>query len=82
MRAIEELLETVDGFDLVSVFVFNLWPVKPDNLITPGRVVDAVPGAVSGMNVVHFAQNRDETGNDSMVHFLFKFRSLRYDLLN
>ena len=51
VRAIEELLAAVDGFDLVSGFVFNLSPGKPDNLITHWHVVDAMPGAVSGKPV-------------------------------
>ena len=54
VRAIEELLAAVDGFDLVSGFVFNLPPGKPDNLVTPRHVVDAMPGAVSGKPVEAF----------------------------
>jgi dihydroorotate dehydrogenase len=57
VRAIEELLEAVDGFDLVSGFIFNLSPGKPDNLITPRHVVDAMPGAVSGKPVETFLNN-------------------------
>jgi len=48
VHAIEELLAAADGFDFVSGFVFNLAPGKPDNLKTPTRVTDPLPGATSG----------------------------------
>jgi dihydroorotate dehydrogenase len=57
VRAIEELLEAVDGFELVSGFDFNLSPGKPDNLITARHVVDAMPGTVSGKPVEAFLNN-------------------------
>ena len=50
VRAIEDLLEAVDGVGFVSGFVFNLPPGKPETLTfqTPRQVVEAMPGAVSG----------------------------------
>jgi dihydroorotate dehydrogenase (fumarate)/dihydroorotate dehydrogenase len=51
VRAIEGLLEAVEGFALVSGFVFNLPPGKPDALLTPRRTVARMPGAVSGKPV-------------------------------
>lgn len=57
VRAIETLLEAVDGFDVVSGFIFNLSPGKPGNLITPGHILDAMPGAVSGKPVEAFLNN-------------------------
>lgn len=54
VQAIEELLEAIDGFGLVSGFVFNLPPGKPDNLMTPGHVIDNMPGAVSGKPIEAF----------------------------
>jgi dihydroorotate dehydrogenase len=57
VRAIEALLEAVDGFDLVSGFIFNLSPGKPGNLITRGYVLEAMPGAVSGKPVEAFLNN-------------------------
>jgi len=54
VQRIEALLEAVDGFNLVSGFIFNLSPGKPDNLITPRHLLDAMPGAVSGKPVEAF----------------------------
>ncbi|UCD28465.1 MAG: quinone-dependent dihydroorotate dehydrogenase [Planctomycetota bacterium] len=51
IRAIEELLETVEGEDFVSGFIFNLPPGKPDNLKTPQNIHDTMTGAVSGKPV-------------------------------
>ena len=51
VRAIDTLLEAVEGIDLVSGFIFNLAPGKPDELLTPGHIVDAMPGAVAGKPV-------------------------------
>lgn len=48
---IEMLLEAAEGHDFVSGFVFNLPAGKPDNLVTPKAVWDAMPGAVSGKPV-------------------------------
>lgn len=48
IAAIERVLEAADGFDLVSGFIFNLAPVKPDTLSTPPPVWQNLPGAVSG----------------------------------
>ena len=51
VRAIENLLEAVEGLSLVSGFVFNLAPGKPDKLLTPGHIVEPMPGAISGKPV-------------------------------
>lgn len=51
IRAIEELLEVVEGVRLVSGFVFNLAPGKADKLLTPRHVMDPMPGAISGKPV-------------------------------
>ena len=51
VRAIEELLEAVDGADFVSGFAFNLPPGKPEGLKTPRHLVEEMPGAVAGKPV-------------------------------
>jgi dihydroorotate dehydrogenase (fumarate)/dihydroorotate dehydrogenase len=51
VRAIEALLEAVDGFEFVSGFVFNLAPGKPDGLATPHVIADPLPGACAGKPV-------------------------------
>jgi dihydroorotate dehydrogenase len=51
VRAIENLLETIEGVSLVSGFVFNLAPGKPDKLLTPSNIVEPLPGAISGKPV-------------------------------
>jgi dihydroorotate dehydrogenase len=48
IRRIEEVLQAVEGQSLVSGFVFNSPPGKPDSLVTPRRVVEVMPGAVCG----------------------------------
>lgn len=48
IEAIERVLEAADAFDLVSGFIFNLSPTKPDGLKTPRSVWHNLPGAVSG----------------------------------
>jgi dihydroorotate dehydrogenase (fumarate)/dihydroorotate dehydrogenase len=51
MRRIEEILEAVDEFSWVSGFVFNAPPGKPNGLLTPRRLVEVMPGAVTGKPV-------------------------------
>lgn len=51
VAAIERLLEAVEGVGLVSGFVFNLAPGKPDALVTPREIVEPMPGAVAGKPV-------------------------------
>lgn len=51
LPAIEMVLDAVQGFDFVSGFMFNLPPVKPDNLHTPREIWRDWPGAVSGRPV-------------------------------
>jgi dihydroorotate dehydrogenase (fumarate)/dihydroorotate dehydrogenase len=51
IRAIEDLLEAVDGFDFVSGFMFNLAPGKSVALKTPAKVWENMPGAVAGRPV-------------------------------
>ena len=46
--AIEQLLETVDPFPMVSGFMFNLPPGKPAGLRTPRSVWESMPGSISG----------------------------------
>jgi dihydroorotate dehydrogenase (fumarate)/dihydroorotate dehydrogenase len=46
--AIEQLLETVDPFPMVSGFTFNLPPGKPADLRTPRSAWESMPGSVSG----------------------------------
>ncbi|MFZ5829786.1 MAG: quinone-dependent dihydroorotate dehydrogenase, partial [Planctomycetota bacterium] len=48
VAAIEQLLESVEPFPLVSGFMFNLPPGKPPGLKTPRSVWEAMPGAVAG----------------------------------
>ena len=48
VAAIEQLLEAVEPFRLVSGFIFNLPPGKPTGLQTPRSVWESMPGAVSG----------------------------------
>lgn len=48
IAAIERLLEEVEPFPIVSGFMFNLPPGKPEQLATPRSVWDSMPGAVSG----------------------------------
>jgi dihydroorotate dehydrogenase (fumarate)/dihydroorotate dehydrogenase len=48
IRRIEEILQAVEGVSLVSGFVFNVPPGKPNSLLTPRRCVEVMPGAVSG----------------------------------
>ncbi len=50
-RAIEDLLAAVEGCALVSGFIFNLPPGKPDSLKTPAALLADKPGAVSGKPV-------------------------------
>lgn len=49
VKAIEQLLETVDPFQIVSGFTFNLPPGKPADLRTPPSVWESMPGSVSGV---------------------------------
>ena len=51
VQAIERLLEAIEGVSLVSGFVFNLAPGKSDKLLTPGNIVEPMPGAISGKPV-------------------------------
>jgi dihydroorotate dehydrogenase (fumarate)/dihydroorotate dehydrogenase len=51
VHAIETVLEAAEPFALVSGFIFNLPSVKPSGLVTPRRVWEAMPGAVSGRPV-------------------------------
>jgi dihydroorotate dehydrogenase len=51
VEGMEGMLEEVEGVDIVSGFVFNLPPNKPDGLRTPRQLVDSLPGAVSGKPV-------------------------------
>lgn len=48
IRRIEEVLQAVEGVSFVSGFIFNAPPGKPNSLLTPRRLVEAMPGAVSG----------------------------------
>lgn len=57
VRAIEELLAAVEGVDFVSGFVFNLPPGKPSSLSTPPRILNRMPGAVSGKPVEQLINN-------------------------
>jgi dihydroorotate dehydrogenase (fumarate)/dihydroorotate dehydrogenase len=45
---IEQLLAEVEPFSMVSGFIFNLPPGKPEGLQTPRAVWDTMPGAVAG----------------------------------
>ena len=47
-RRIEEVLQAVEGVSLVSGFVFNGPPGKPNSLLTPREIVEVMPGAVCG----------------------------------
>jgi len=51
VRAIEELLQTVEPLDFVSGFIFNLAPGQPDGLQTPRHQIAGLPGSVSGKPV-------------------------------
>ena len=51
VKAIEDLLAAAEGSQLVSGFVFNLPPGKPDTLLTPRHVTDSMPGALAGLPV-------------------------------
>ncbi len=51
IRAIEDLLAVVDGFDFVSGFMFNLAPGKSVVLKTSAKVWEKMPGAVAGRPV-------------------------------
>ena len=57
VRAIEELLAAAEGVDFVSGFVFNLPPGKPSSLSTPARLLNRMPGAVSGKPVEPLINN-------------------------
>ncbi|WJR80556.1 quinone-dependent dihydroorotate dehydrogenase [Bradyrhizobium sp. NP1] len=48
IAAIERVLAAADIRSFVSGFMFNLPPVKPEHMRTPGSVLRAMPGAVSG----------------------------------
>jgi dihydroorotate dehydrogenase len=48
IAAIERLLLAAEPHRFVSGFMFNLSPIKPDNLTTPEAVWRGMPGAVSG----------------------------------
>lgn len=53
VKAIEDLLEAVDGVDFISGFVFNLPQGKPENVDfrTSRQILELMPGAVSGRPV-------------------------------
>lgn len=48
IRRIEEILQAVEGVSLVSGFLFNVPPGKPNSLLTSRGLTDVMPGAVSG----------------------------------
>ena len=48
IRWIEEVLLAVEGVSFVSGFLFNVAPGKPAGLVTPWKIVEVMPGAVSG----------------------------------
>jgi dihydroorotate dehydrogenase len=48
IEAIERVLAAADRRKLVSGFMFNLPPVKPEGMSTPEKVWRVLPGAVSG----------------------------------
>jgi dihydroorotate dehydrogenase len=48
IEAIERILTTSENYRFVSGFMFNLSPLKPDNLTTPAAVWRTMAGAVSG----------------------------------
>jgi dihydroorotate dehydrogenase len=48
IETIEQVLAAAQDHSFVSGFMFNLPPVKPDNLKTPAQILRAMPGAVSG----------------------------------
>jgi dihydroorotate dehydrogenase (fumarate)/dihydroorotate dehydrogenase len=51
IETIEKYLETADGFDFVSGFIFNLPPGKSVPLMTSEKVWKQLPGAISGKPV-------------------------------
>jgi dihydroorotate dehydrogenase len=48
VEAIERVLAAADTRGFVSGFMFNLPPVKPEGMNTPGKIWRSLPGAVSG----------------------------------
>jgi dihydroorotate dehydrogenase (fumarate)/dihydroorotate dehydrogenase len=46
--AIEQMLQSVEPFEFISGFIFNLPPGKPATLRTPRSVWESLPGAVAG----------------------------------
>jgi dihydroorotate dehydrogenase len=48
IRRIEEVLQAVEGISLVSGFVFNAPPEKPNSLLTSRSFIEVLPGAVCG----------------------------------
>jgi dihydroorotate dehydrogenase (fumarate)/dihydroorotate dehydrogenase len=51
IETIERVLEAADPYPIVSGFMFNLPPTKPDGLRSPKTVWGGMPGAVSGLPV-------------------------------
>jgi dihydroorotate dehydrogenase (fumarate)/dihydroorotate dehydrogenase len=57
-QSLDRLLETVDGFQCVQGFMFNLSPTRRGGLTTPERVWRDWPGAISGRPVRSWMDDR------------------------
>lgn len=74
VEALERVLEEADGFDFVKGFIFNLSPLKPHNLITPKKVWESMPGAVSGRPV-------EEKNNGLIREIYLRMDKKRYHII-